>query len=83
VIEQSELLIEWGLSHVSRSTDASPPAADPRRHSLQSNTRSWSRSGPWLYDDPGADYYTPRDPKRARRNAINKLQRLGDQVTLT
>jgi transposase len=36
-----------------------------------------------LYDDPGADYYTHRDPERARRNAITQLQRLGYQVTLT
>jgi transposase len=36
-----------------------------------------------LYDDPGADYYTRRDPERARRNAVNQLQRLGYQVTLT
>jgi transposase len=36
-----------------------------------------------LYDDPGADYYTRRDPERARRHAVNQLQRLGYQVTLT
>jgi hypothetical protein len=36
-----------------------------------------------LYDGPGADYYTRRDPERTRRNAINQLQRLGYQVTLT
>ena len=36
-----------------------------------------------LYDDPGADYYTRRDPERARRNAVNQLQQLGYQVTLT
>ena len=36
-----------------------------------------------LYDDPGADYYTRRDPERTRRNAVNQLQRLGYQVTLT
>ncbi|HEY6685854.1 MAG TPA: IS110 family transposase [Propionibacteriaceae bacterium] len=35
-----------------------------------------------LYDDPGADYYTRRDPERTRRNAVNQLQRLGYQVTL-
>jgi hypothetical protein len=32
-----------------------------------------------LYDDPGADYYTRRDPDGARRNAVNQLQRLGYQ----
>ena len=36
-----------------------------------------------LYDDPGADYYTRHDPERARRNAVNQLQQLGYQVTLT
>jgi transposase len=36
-----------------------------------------------LYNDPGADYYTRRDPERARRNAVNQLQQLGYQVTLT
>ena len=36
-----------------------------------------------LYDDPGADYYSRRDPERARRNAVNQLQQLGYQVTLT
>ena len=36
-----------------------------------------------LYDDPGADYYTHRDPERTRRNAVNQLHRLGYQVTLT
>ena len=32
---------------------------------------------------PGADYYTRRDPERARRNAVHQLQQLGYQVTLT
>src|SRR4029453_10732069 len=27
-----------------------------------------------LYDDPGADYYTRRDPERASRTAVNQLQ---------
>jgi transposase len=36
-----------------------------------------------LYDNPGADYNTRRDPERARRNAVHQLQRLGYQVTLT
>jgi transposase len=36
-----------------------------------------------LYDDPGADYYTRRDPERARRNAVNQLQQLGYDVTLS
>jgi transposase len=38
----------------------------------------WTMAHPGaIYDDPGADYYTRRDPERARRNAINRLQRLG------
>jgi transposase len=36
-----------------------------------------------LYDDPGAGYDTAATPERARRNAVNQLQRLGYQVTLT
>lgn len=35
------------------------------------------------YDDPGADYFTPRDPDRTRQHALAQLQRLGYQVTLT
>ena len=35
-----------------------------------------------LYDDPGADYYTRRDPERLTRHALNQLQRLGYDVTL-
>ena len=35
------------------------------------------------YDDPGADYYTRRDPERTRLHALNQLRRLGYQVTLT
>lgn len=36
-----------------------------------------------LYDDPGADYLTRRDPERLKRHAMNQLQRLGYNVTLT
>ena len=36
-----------------------------------------------LYDDPGADYYTRHDPERLKRHAMNQLQRLGYDVTLT
>src|SRR4029453_9432781 len=36
-----------------------------------------------LYDAPGANYSTRRAPERARRTAVNQLQRLGYQVTLT
>jgi transposase len=35
------------------------------------------------YDDPGADYYTRRDPERTRLHALNQLHRLGYHVTLT
>jgi transposase len=35
------------------------------------------------YEDPGADYYTRRDPIKARNNAINKLNSLGYNVTLS
>jgi transposase len=35
-----------------------------------------------LYDDPGADYFTRRDPERLRRHALSQLQRLGYDVTL-
>ena len=36
-----------------------------------------------LYDDPGADYLTRRDPERIKRHALGQLQRLGYDVTLT
>ena len=35
------------------------------------------------YDDPGADYYTRRDPERLKRHAMSQLHRLGYDVTLT
>lgn len=35
------------------------------------------------YQDPGADYYTRRDPERVRQHAMNQLQRLGYDVTLS
>jgi transposase len=35
------------------------------------------------YNDPGADYYTRRDPERTRLHALNQLRRLGYHVTLT
>jgi hypothetical protein len=36
-----------------------------------------------LYDDPGPDYYTRRDPDRFKRHALRQLERLGYDVTLT
>jgi transposase len=36
-----------------------------------------------LYNDPGADYYTRRDPEPLKRHAMSQLHRLGYDVTLT
>ena len=36
-----------------------------------------------LYDDPGPDYLTRRDPDRSKRHALRQLQHLGYEVTLT
>src|SRR5258705_13714356 len=35
-----------------------------------------------FYRDPGADYYTARQPARTRARAISQLQTLGYRVTL-
>jgi len=35
-----------------------------------------------VYTDPGADYYTKRNPERAKRRAIDQLQKLGYTVTI-
>jgi hypothetical protein len=35
-----------------------------------------------FYQDPGPDYYTRRDPQRAKNHAIHQLQALGYDVTL-
>lgn len=35
------------------------------------------------YSDPGANYYTHRNPTKARNNAISRLEALGYDVTLT
>src|SRR5207245_4057577 len=34
------------------------------------------------YQDPGADYYARRHAERARRRALQTLERQGDRVTL-
>jgi transposase len=34
------------------------------------------------YRDPGGDYFTRRDPERAKRRALDQLQHLGYTVTL-
>ena len=36
-----------------------------------------------LYDDPGADYFSRLHPERARKRAINQLEAMGNQVTLS
>ena len=36
-----------------------------------------------LYDDPGADYFNRLHPDRAKKRAINQLEAMGYQVTLT
>jgi transposase len=36
-----------------------------------------------LYNDPGADYFNRIHPERANKRAINELQAMGYQVTLT
>ena len=33
------------------------------------------------YHDPGGDYFTRRDPERAKRRALEQLQHLGYTVT--
>jgi len=35
-----------------------------------------------FYRDPGADYYTRRDPAKAKARAVKQLQALGYQVTI-
>jgi hypothetical protein len=35
-----------------------------------------------LYDDPGADFYTRRNPDKAKQRAIDQLHRLGYTVTI-
>lgn len=35
-----------------------------------------------LYDDPGPDWYTRRDPERAKRRALSQLHDLGYDITL-
>jgi transposase len=35
-----------------------------------------------FYRDPGADYYTARQPARTRARAISQLETLGYRVTL-
>lgn len=35
-----------------------------------------------LYQDPGGDYYTRKDPGRARDRAVRQLQQMGYEVTL-
>jgi transposase len=41
------------------------------------------RTNGCLYDDPGADYFSRLHPERAKKRAINQLEAMGYQVTLT
>lgn len=44
----------------------------------------WNMAGTGeLYTDLGADYHRKRNPERAKRNALNQLQALGYEVSLT
>jgi len=36
-----------------------------------------------LYDDPGTDFYTRRNPDRAKRRALDQLRTMGYDVTLS
>jgi transposase len=35
-----------------------------------------------FYRDPGADYYTRRDPAKTRARAVRQLEALGYQITI-
>jgi hypothetical protein len=59
-----------------------PKSAGGDQHAILVAIWTMAHTGA-LFDDPGADYYTRRNPERTRRNAVNQLQRLGYQVTLT
>jgi transposase len=52
-----------------RSTDVSPPAADRRRHSSRSSTRSWSRSGTWPIPEPSTTTRAPTTTPATTPNA--------------
>jgi len=44
----------------------------------------WNMAGTGeVYSDLGADYHRNRNPERAKRNALNQLQALGFEVSLT
>jgi transposase len=62
-----------------------PPRRQPRlacvAHSLLVAVWHMLTTGE-TYTDPGADYYTRRDPARATRRLIAQLERLGHTVTL-
>ena len=50
-------------------------------HAILTAVWSMAHTGA-LYDDPGADYFTRRNPERMKKHALNQLQRLGYEVTL-
>jgi transposase len=51
-------------------------------HAILTAVWSMAHTGA-LYDDPGADYFTRRNPERMKKHALNQLQRLGYEVTLS
>jgi transposase len=51
-------------------------------HALLTTVWTMAHTGA-LYEDPGADYHTRRDPERLKRHAMSQLQKLGYDVTLT
>jgi transposase len=50
-------------------------------HAILTAVWSMAHTGA-LYDDPGADYFTRRNPERMKKHALNQLQRLGYDVIL-
>jgi transposase len=50
-------------------------------HAILTAVWSMAHTGA-LYDDPGADYFTRRNPERLKKHALNQLQRLGYEVVL-
>ena len=50
-------------------------------HAILTAVWSMAHTGA-LYDDPGGDYFTRRNPERLKKHALNQLQRLGYDVTL-
>ncbi len=51
-------------------------------HAISTTIWTMAHTGA-LYDDPGADYHTRRDPERLKKHAMSQLQSLSYHVTLT